>query len=102
VAVLVEWALEQYTREELAVVLAGTSLSFDLSSYELYVPLAAGQRVVVGENVLALRGLGERAGVTLINSVPSAVKELLREGEWPQTVRTVNLAGEALGREVVE
>src|SRR5262249_36750852 len=50
----------------------------------------------------ALRTLGERAGVTLINSVPSAVKELLREDEWPRTVRTVNLAGEALGREVVE
>jgi amino acid adenylation domain-containing protein len=102
VAVLVEWARGQYREEELAVVLAGTSLSFDLSSYELYVPLAAGQRVVVGENVLALRELGESAGVTLVNSVPSAVKELLREGEWPRTVRTVNLAGEALGREVVE
>src|SRR5689334_10787307 len=102
VAVLVEWAQGQYRKEELAVVLAGTSLSFDLSSYELYVPLAAGQRVVVGENVLALRGLGERAGVTLINSVPSAVKELLREGEWPRTVRTVNLAGEALGRDLVD
>ena len=49
-----------------------------------------------------LREWAESAGVTLVNSVPSAVKELLREGEWPQTVRTVNLGGEPLRNLVIE
>ena len=46
--------------------------------------------------------LRDREQVTLINTVPSAMAELVR-GEWvPESVETVNLAGEALSRELVE
>ncbi|HEX2270297.1 MAG TPA: amino acid adenylation domain-containing protein, partial [Pyrinomonadaceae bacterium] len=99
---MVQWARGQYTNAELRQVLAGTSLCFDLSVFEVFVPLSVGQTVVVAENVLELASETSTAAVTLINSVPSAVKELLRLERVPRTVRTVNLAGEPLSREVVE
>jgi amino acid adenylation domain-containing protein len=99
---MVEWAREQYRSEELRLVLAGTSLCFDLSVFELFVPLSVGQAVLVVENVLQLPGEQAGGAVSLINSVPSAVKELLRLEGLPATVQTVNLAGEPLSRELVE
>ncbi len=91
----VRWAGEEFSGEELAGVLAGTSLNFDLSVFELFAPLTRGGTVVVAENALALPGLA--AGrVTLVNTVPSAMAELVRTRGVPDSVRTVNLAGEPL------
>ena len=93
---LVSWAHEVFTREELDGVLASTSICFDLSVFEMFVPLSWGGTVVLAENALALPGLPARAEVTLINTVPSAIRELLRIKGIPPNVRVVNLAGEPL------
>jgi len=93
---LVSWAHEVFTREELDGVLASTSICFDLSIFEMFVPLSWGGTVVLAENALALPGLPARAEVTLINTVPSAIRELLRIKGVPPNVRVVNLAGEPL------
>src|SRR5262249_54277024 len=85
-----------FSAEHLARVLFSTSVCFDLSIFELFVPLTMGGRVVVVENVLELMTLSRDAGVTLVNSVPSAVSELVRLGAIPESVRVVNLAGEPL------
>src|SRR6185436_11843013 len=98
-ALLLAWAAEVFGPEELSQVLAATSLSFDLSVYELFLPLSRGGTVVLADNALALTGL--EAPVSLVNTVPSAMAELLRLG-LPRTVRTVNLAGEALPRWLVD
>ncbi|HKH48756.1 MAG TPA: amino acid adenylation domain-containing protein, partial [Thermoanaerobaculia bacterium] len=97
---LLEWAAEVFAPEDLSRVLAATSVSFDLSVYELFLPLTRGGTVVLADNALALPSLGE--AVTLVNTVPSAMAELVRTGGLPATVRTVNLAGEALPRWLVE
>ncbi len=98
-AILLAWAEEVFGPEELSRVLAATPVSFDLSVYELFLPLSRGGTVVLADNALALPGLD--AAVTLVNTVPSAMAELLRLG-LPRTVRTVNLAGEALPRWLVD
>ena len=98
---LVEWALSAYTSAEREVVLAATLLGFDLSVFELFVPLSAGGRVVVAGDVLELGAVAD-AGVTLVNTVPSAMAELLSLGPLPSSVRVVNLAGEALPRALVD
>ena len=95
------WAREAFSAAELAGVLAATSMSFDLTLFELFAPLSTGGTVILVENALALRGLAGSAEVTLINLVPSAVSELLRGGSLPSSARTVNLAGEALSSELV-
>jgi amino acid adenylation domain-containing protein/non-ribosomal peptide synthase protein (TIGR01720 family) len=100
-AALVQWAEELYTADELAGVLASTSICFDLSLFELFVPLCRGGTVILAEDALQLAELPSRDEVTLINTVPSAMAELLRAGAIPASVRTVNLAGEPLRTQLV-
>ena len=99
---LIHWAQETFDPAALRVTLASTSLCFDLSVFELFVPLSSGAAVVIADNALALPELPARESVTLINTVPSAMAELTRRRALPADVRVVNLAGEALGRALVE
>jgi amino acid adenylation domain-containing protein len=91
-----EWARGEFTAEELSGVLASTSVCFDLSVFELFLPLAVGGTIVLAENALELPRLPARDRVTLVNTVPSAAAELVRAGGIPASVLSVNLAGEPL------
>jgi amino acid adenylation domain-containing protein len=93
---LVVWALAVFTKEELAGVLFSTSISFDLSVFEVFVTLAVGGKLIIATNALELPALPAANDVTLINTVPSAMAELLRARGVPASVRTVCLAGEPL------
>jgi len=96
------WARQVFSRGELDGVLASTSLCFDLSVFEIFVPLSCGGRVVMVGNALELAGLSAEDGVKLVNTVPSVMAELLRASPLPPTVRTVSLCGEALGADLVK
>ncbi|HEY3570221.1 MAG TPA: amino acid adenylation domain-containing protein [Thermoanaerobaculia bacterium] len=93
---MIRWAHAMYTPEEYAGMLASTSICFDMSVFEIFATLAAGGRILLAENALALPGLEARDEVALIDTVPSAMAELLRMGGLPPSVRTVNLGGEPL------
>ncbi|BAY79067.1 amino acid adenylation domain-containing protein (plasmid) [Nostoc linckia NIES-25] len=99
---LLHWAKEVFTTEDLAGVLAATSICFDLSVFEIFVPLCWGGKVILAENALYLPTLPAAQQVTLINTVPSAIAELLRIQGIPASVRTVNLAGEPLQNRLVQ
>ncbi|MEH2026360.1 non-ribosomal peptide synthetase [Nostoc sp.] len=99
---LLHWAREVFTTEDLAGVLAATSICFDLSVFEIFVPLSWGGKVILAENALYLPTLLAAQQVTLINTVPSAIAELLRIQGIPASVRTVNLAGEPLQNRLVQ
>jgi len=99
---LLSWATAVFSREQLAGVLASTSFCFDISVFELFVPLCCGGKVILAENALHLSSLPAADEVTLINTVPSAIAELLRAKGIPEKVSTVNLAGEALPQRVVD
>ncbi len=92
----VHWAKGVFSAEELAGVLASTSICFDLSIFEIFVPLSSGGKVILAKNALHLPTLPAANQVTLINTVPSAITELARTRSIPPSVRTVNLAGEPL------
>ena len=96
------WSLETFMPEQLRGVLAATSICFDLSIFELFVPLSCGGTVILAENALQLPALAPAAEVTLINTVPSAIAELARQRAIPPGVKTVNLAGEALPQSLVD
>ncbi|WP_256347444.1 non-ribosomal peptide synthetase [Pseudomonas gingeri] len=101
-AALIHWSLQSYVHEQLRGVLASTSICFDLSVWEIFVTLAAGGCLVLADNALALAQLPARERVTLINTVPSAIAALLRAGQIPDSVRTLNLAGEPLKQTLVD
>ena len=98
----VAWARQAFTAEELRGVLAATSICFDLSVFELFVPLASGGKVILADNPLALASLPAAGDVTLVNTVPSAIRELLRIRGIPSSVKVVNLAGEPLAAALVD
>lgn len=98
---LMQWARECFSARDLAGVLASTSICFDLSVFELFVPLSWGGKIILGQNALSLLDLPAANQVTLINTVPSAMTELLRLKKLPASVKTVNLAGEALLKPLV-
>ncbi|HEU4881896.1 MAG TPA: non-ribosomal peptide synthetase, partial [Longimicrobium sp.] len=102
VVALLAWAAELHSAEELGGMLASTSICFDLSVYELFLPLTRGGRVIVVENALSLPASPAAGEVRVINTVPSAIAALLRTGGIPAGVTTVNLAGEPLRTELVD
>ncbi|WP_224771017.1 non-ribosomal peptide synthetase [Pseudomonas sp. FEN] len=93
------WLL-QGSGSALSKTLFSTSLNFDLAVYECFAPLTSGGSIEVVKNVLELQH-GEH-DIGLINTVPSALKALLEVDGLPKSVHTVNVAGEALKRSLVE
>jgi len=92
----VAWAGTAFDADDFAGVLFATSVSFDLSLFEIFVTLAHGGRMVLADTLLDLPGLPADAGVTLLNTVPSLLRELVKHHDLPPSVRTINLAGEFL------
>jgi amino acid adenylation domain-containing protein/non-ribosomal peptide synthase protein (TIGR01720 family) len=99
---LIAWAQTVWSPAELSGVLAGTSICFDLSVFEIFLPLSLGGCVVLANSVLDLPELVDRSHVTLINTVPSAIDALLHQRALPPGVRVVNLAGEPLSTELAD
>jgi amino acid adenylation domain-containing protein len=95
------WVQSVFTQDELSGVLASTSICFDLSVFEIFAPLSRGGTVLVVQNALALTTLPKPSVVKLVNTVPSAVEELLNLAAIPESVRVINLAGEPLRVDLV-
>ncbi|MBD8529925.1 MULTISPECIES: non-ribosomal peptide synthetase [unclassified Massilia] len=101
---LLEWACRLLPFEDRSGILAGTSLCFDLSIYELFLSLSTGATCILVDNILGLENLdaATREQVTLVNTVPSAAKALLERNAFPPSVRVLNLAGEPLRAALVD
>lgn len=98
---LLAWAQSFFDPEPLLGMLASTSVCFDLSIFEIFLPLITGHTVVLVNDVLELPTSRHKEKVTLVNTVPSAMSSLLQAG-LPPTVRTVCMAGEFLPTELVD
>ncbi len=99
---MLRWAQEVFSAEQLRGVLASTSICFDLSVFEMFLPLSVGGKVILARNALELPQLAARDEVSLINTVPSAMAELIRMEGVPETVKTVGLGGEGPTAELVK
>jgi amino acid adenylation domain-containing protein len=101
-AAYVEWGVSTFSPEELRSVLMATSFGFDMSLFEFTIPLAAGGRIVLVDNLFEIRDL-DHHGLTLVNAVPSLMAALLSSGvRLPPSVRTAVFCGETLRFEVSE
>jgi amino acid adenylation domain-containing protein len=99
---LVSWGRSIVSDEELRGLLYSTSLNFDLSAFEMFVPLVFGGCIVLVENLLTLQSAPQRDKVRLINTGPSLLDALLRTGDLPLGVTTIILAGEKLTRRMAD
>ncbi|WP_347368966.1 AMP-binding protein [Vibrio vulnificus] len=92
---LAYWSRQNYTDEEMSLVVASTSICFDLSIFELICVPACGGTMYVVENALELFKPVELP-LSLLNSVPSVVTEIVNASILPASLKTINLAGEPL------
>lgn len=101
-AAYVDWGLSTFTEDELRCVLMATAFGFDMSVFEYTIPLAAGGRIVLVDNLFELPDVADE-GLTLVNAVPSLMAALLARGvDLPASVRTAVFCGETLPFEVSE
>ncbi len=98
VANLAAWAADAFG-DGLARVLAATSLSFDVSVFEVLCPLLNGGSIEVVRDLLEI---GERGGWqgTLVSGVPSVLDRLIADGAPDLRADHLVLAGEALSPQV--
>ncbi len=96
------WVRETFDDQELAGILATTSICFDLSVFELLGTLSWGGTVLLAADAVHsdLDLLWDR--VRLINTVPSVMEAMLRARSRPPELHTVNLAGEPLSSALVD
>lgn len=96
-AALLDWAMARFGADDLACVLASTPLSFDVSVFELFAPLAAGGSLYLVDALTSLADLPPSTHLSLINAVPSALAALLDDHALPlQGIRAFLMAGEPL------
>nr|MDQ2816459.1 amino acid adenylation domain-containing protein [Actinomycetota bacterium] len=94
---LLSWASAEFGAGELSRVLASTSLSFDVSVFEIFAPLISGGSIEIVPDLLALADSGgDPWRGSLISAVPSALSEVLSVHGAQARAGTVVLAGEAL------
>jgi amino acid adenylation domain-containing protein len=93
------WAGSAFGAGELSRVLASTSLSFDVSVFEVFGTLSAGGCIEIVPNLLALAS-GPWRG-SMISAVPSALAQVLATPGTAAEAGVVALCGEALTGQVV-
>ena len=96
------WASEVFGLKAQRGVLFSTSICFDIHLIEVFVTLSNGGCIILADNALQLPQLAAANEVNLINTVPSAMAELVRMRAVPDSVRVVILGGEASNQELVE
>jgi amino acid adenylation domain-containing protein len=100
--VLMRWATEVFKPSDAAGVLFSTSICFDVSIFELFLPSILGTTGILARHALGLMDVPDPEQVTLVSTAPSGMAELVRLMPIPATVGTVALAGEALPSRLVE
>ncbi|MGH8920993.1 MAG: AMP-binding protein, partial [Actinomycetes bacterium] len=94
---LAGWAASDFGASGLSRVVASTSLTFDVSVFEICCPLVVGGAVEVVHDLHTL--IQPRAGgwvASLISAVPSALSQLIAQATVAVTADTVVLARDAL------
>ncbi|HAA13675.1 MAG TPA: hypothetical protein DCE41_19065, partial [Cytophagales bacterium] len=87
VVAFLNWAQQEFKETPYSVMFAATSYCFDLSIFEMFLPLLQGKPIRVLDNALHIpEYLGQESNI-FINTVPSVVRTLLDEGvAWDRVV----------------
>ena len=92
------WSLNEFADTPYEVMYAATSYCFDLSVFEMFLPLLQGRSIRILEAATAIEAQAKKDSYIFINTVPSVVNSLLEEQfDWTPVV-ALNMAGEAVPR----
>jgi amino acid adenylation domain-containing protein len=89
------------------VLVAVTTLSFDIAALELYLPLVRGARLVLASRSTAMDGVAltalmNRSGATVMQATPATWRLLLAAGWTGSAALTALCGGEALTRDLAD
>jgi amino acid adenylation domain-containing protein len=93
---LIRFGARRFTAAELGETLAVSGIHFDLSVWELFLPLAGGHQVRLLENALALADLDDPSYGTFLSSVPSAVAACANQSALPPGLRLITMGGDVI------
>lgn len=99
-----EWCVEEFKSSDFEVLVAVTSLNFDLSVYELFFPQLLGKAISIVESGLSLIDYlpNAKTNKLLVNTVPSVIEALLRYEFDLSKISVLNMAGEPIGKFIQE
>ena len=96
VRAFIGWCHKEFSASPFDIVYAGTSISFDLSIFELCYSLSAGKTIRVLQNGLEAPQYLSTEKNILLNTVPSVIESLLKEKTDLSNVTVINMAGEPI------
>ena len=102
------WMQDTYRVNSQDKILLKTSLTFDVSVWELFLPLISGATLVIAppdihREAAALLRIIEEEKITILHFVPSVLRAVLNlNGKWSETLRLVVCSGESLSADIVE
>jgi len=94
VSAFIQWCMQEFKETPFETVYAGTSVSFDLSVFELFYTLSAGKTIRLLQNGLEAPKYLQEDTQVLLNTVPSVVESLLKENTDLSVITAINMAGE--------
>jgi amino acid adenylation domain-containing protein len=101
VMAFLKWALEEFGNTPYQVLYATTSYCFDLSVFEIFLPLLQGKTIRLLESALQIPAWVTSDRQVMINTVPSVVRALLDEDMKWEHVVALNMAGEPLSPKII-
>lgn len=94
VIAFLKWSEEEFGNTPYSTMFAGTSYCFDLSIFEMLLPLMQGKTIRVLESGISIPDFLMEDKNIFINTVPSVIRSLLdQEVSWKNVV-AINMAGE--------
>jgi len=99
---LLYWAKDTLNPESLKGVLAGSSINFDASVLEIFVPLCWGGKIILAESSLHYHELPAKNQIKMFTGTPSAIAKLIQHAPLSSSVIDIFLSGEGLSKDLVE
>ncbi|MDB2556026.1 AMP-binding protein, partial [Flavobacteriaceae bacterium] len=91
---LIRWSQNEFADVSFKTMYAATSHCFDLSVFEMFYPLSVGKTVRILKNALNLGDYISKDAGIILNTVPSAMRNVLDSGFDLKNLLAINLAGE--------
>ncbi|MDZ8262760.1 amino acid adenylation domain-containing protein [Nostoc sp. ChiQUE01b] len=90
-------------KDDVAVAPLSVSISFDASVSQLFVPLAAGGKVIIVEDLPALQALMQVDKITFLSATPSSLETFfLNNVKFPSSIQAIGVGAETVNKGLIQ